>query len=168
MVREAKRVVRNLSVLAALSLLAALPFGCQASTGAADPSPESDKNAISYARVRPKISLVSVEIMGLRSKAEVRATLEGALPKIQSCYEQVAKELPRKPGRLLAQLTVYPNGTATSPQILGGQFSHHGFEGCLSTELKDLSFENKPRSGTSEVMLALELMLDIREIKTLD
>jgi hypothetical protein len=142
--------------------------GCQPTTAGNDKPGATQPDAPSFARVRPQVSLASIEVKGLRPNTEVRSSLEVAMPKIQRCYERVAKELPRTPGRLLAQLSIYPNGTPDSPRVLGGQFSHRGFERCLRAELKELSFPNTPRSGVSEVMLAFDLALDVREIKKID
>ena len=159
---EMKPTVRTLVLLAGVS------GGCEPTTVGDDNPSVAQSGVRSFARVRPQVSLASVEVKGLRPTAEVRSRLEVAMPRIQDCYERVAKELPRTPGRLLAQLSIYPNGTPDSPRVLGGQFSHHGFERCLRMELKEVSFPNMPRSGVSEVMVAFDLALDVREIKKIN
>ncbi len=160
--REMRTALSSFAVLGALSL------ACQTSAADSESSGGAHAETRSFARVRPQVSLVNVEVKGLRPEAEVREKIAAALPKLRGCYERVAKQLPRRPGRVLAQLSVYPNGTPDAPRILGGQFSHHGFERCLMTEMKSLSFGNRPRSGMSEVMIALELTLDVHQIESLD
>lgn len=153
--------------LAVVAACVAAP-GCHASDGDARPESSAEAAPVAMARVRPQVSLANVTIKGIRKEEKIRAVLETAIPQFRSCYEQIARELPRKPGKLLVHMSVYPNGTPDTPTILGGQFSHHGFETCLSSVLKELSFGNQPRAGTSEVMLALDLTLDVRAFKTLE